>query len=256
MREFRLKGAKAVGVDYLLRAWKSGNKALDYRLLYACIAWLFVDVMFDGLTQNVKIVYWKGLRIQRNCLMEDAELVRLCQNGDMAAFEQLFHKYRERMYGIAYRMMGNQEDAMDLTQEIFLKAYQKIGKYNFKSAFSTWLYRLAVNLCIDELRKLKSVHTLSVAETFPEGAVMQMDGNTPEDHAILKDREKQVWEAINLLKEKERAIIILRDMEGLSYKEIAKVFKCSLGRVKSRLHEARQKLKAILEDKTELLNEL
>ena len=76
--------------------------------------------------------------------------------------------------------------------------------------------------------------------------------DTPEDQAMLNDRERQVWEALDSLKEKERAIIILKDMEGLSYKEIAEVFKCSLGRVKSRLHEARQKLKAILETKTEI----
>ena len=180
--------------------------------------------------------------------MKDADLVRLCQNGDMAAFEQLFYRYQERVYSTAYRMMADQEDAQDLTQEIFLKAYQRISKFNFRAAFSTWLYRLAINLCIDELRKRKKS-----ADTMPlEEAVSQADTNTPEDHVISRDREKQVWDAINSLKEKERAIIILRDIEGLSYKEIAEVFKCSLGRVKSRLHEARQKLKAILETETEL----
>jgi RNA polymerase sigma-70 factor (ECF subfamily) len=139
-----------------------------------------------------------------------------------------------------------------LTQEIFLKAYQRISKFNFRAAFSTWLYRLAVNLCIDELRKRKRV-----ANTVPlEEAVLQVDANTPEDHAISSDREKQVWDAINSLKDKERAIIILRDIEGLSYKEIAEVFKCSLGRVKSRLHEARHKLKAVLETETELWADL
>lgn len=184
--------------------------------------------------------------------MEDADLVRLCQNGDMAAFEQLFHKYQERVYGTALRMMSNKEDALDLTQEIFLKAYQNIHKFKSTSAFSTWLYRLSVNLCIDELRKRKRL-----ANTVPlEEAVSQADANTPEDYAISKDRERQVWEALNSLKEKERAIIILRDMEGLSYKEIAEVFKCSLGRVKSRLHEARQSLKAILETETDLWADL
>ena len=180
--------------------------------------------------------------------MEDADLVRLCQNGDMAAFEQLFYKYQERVYSTALRMMDNKEDALDLTQEIFLRVYQNMHKFKFTSAFSTWLYRLAVNLCIDELRKRKRF-----ANTTPlEEAVSQADVNTPEDHAISKDREKQVWEALNSLKEKERTIIILRDIEGLSYKEIAEVLKCSLGRVKSRLHEARQKLRAILETETDL----
>jgi RNA polymerase sigma-70 factor (ECF subfamily) len=184
--------------------------------------------------------------------MEDADLVRLCQEGDVAAFEQLFHKHQEKVYGIAYRMMNNQDDAMDLSQEIFLKAYQKIGKFKFTSAFSTWLYRLAVNSCIDELRKRKR----SVDPVPLEVAVQQSDESTPENDAILRDDERQIWKAINSLKEKERAIIILRDIEGLSYKEIAEVFKCSLGRVKSRIHEARQKLKAILEEQPELLADL
>ncbi len=183
--------------------------------------------------------------------MEDAELVRLCQDGDMAAFEQLFHKYQERVYSTALRMMSNQDDAMDLTQDIFLKAYQNIGKFRFTSAFSTWLYRLAVNFCIDELRKRKKTGNPAPLEE----ALLQSDGNTPEDNVISSDTERQVWKAINSLKEKDRAIIVLRDIEGLSYKEIAEVLKCSLGRVKSRIHEARQKLKIILEKETELLGE-
>ena len=184
--------------------------------------------------------------------MEDADLIRLCQGGDMEAFEQLFYRHQNRVYGIALRMMNNEEDALDVTQEIFLKAYQKISKFNFKSAFSTWLYKLAMNSCIDALRKRKTAKTTPITDSSLKDAIIQVDVNTPEDHAILNDRERQVWEALDSLKEKERAIIILKDMEGLSYKEIAEVFKCSLGRVKSRLHEARQKLKAILETKTEI----
>ncbi len=183
--------------------------------------------------------------------MEDAELVRLCQDGDMAAFEKLFYKYQERVYSTALRMMSNQDDAMDLTQDIFLKAYQNIGKFRLTSAFSTWLYRLAVNLCIDELRKRKKAGNPAPLEE----ALSESDGDTPEDNVISSDTERQVWKAINSLKERDRAIIVLRDIEGLSYKEIADVFKCSLGRVKSRIHEARQKLKVILEKETELLGE-
>lgn len=175
--------------------------------------------------------------------MEDAELVRLCQGGDMTAFEQLFHRHQDRVYSVASRMMNNPEDALDMTQEIFLRAYQKINKFNFSAAFSTWLYRLATNLCIDELRR----HKRTANTTTLEEAISQSDGNTPEEDAISKDRERRLWQAINSLKEKERAIIILRDIEDLSYKEIAEVFGCSLGRVKSRIHEARQNLKNILE---------
>lgn len=180
--------------------------------------------------------------------MEDVDLVKLCQDGDMVAFEQLFQRHQDRIYSVAIRMMNNPEDALDITQEIFLRAYQKIGKFKFTSAFSTWLYKLATNLCIDELRKRKRS-----TDTVPlEEAVSKADINTPEDNAILKDRESQIWKAINSLKDKERAIIVLRDIEGLSYKEISEVFGCSLGRVKSRIHEARQKLKNLLETETDL----
>ncbi len=180
--------------------------------------------------------------------MEDTELVRLCQDGDMVAFEQLFHRHQERVHSVASRMMNNPEDALDMTQEIFLRAYQKIGKFRFTSAFSTWLYKLATNLCIDELRKRKRT-----PNTAPlEEAISKADGNTPEEDAILSDRQSQVWQAIDSMKENERAAIVLRDIEGLSYKEIAEVFGCSLGRVKSRIHEARQKLKTILETETDL----
>jgi len=189
--------------------------------------------------------------------MDDTGLVRLCQNGDMTAFEQLFRRHQDRIYGIAYRMMNNREDAFDLTQEIFIRVYQKIGDFNFKSAFSTWLYRLALNLCTDELRKQKSrrkreISTTELGSLAEVSAIMQVDENTPEDYVISKEHEKQIWDAINSLKDKDRAVIILRDVEGLSYEEISEILKCSLGRVKSRLHEARQKLKAILETNTDL----
>lgn len=175
--------------------------------------------------------------------MEDTELVRLCQKGDMDAFEKLFSKHQKQVYNISFRMLGNREDALDLTQEIFVRAYQKINKYNYKSSFSTWLYRIATNLCIDELRKRKN----NINPIPLDDALYMADSNTPEDIAIMNDRKKQVWDALDSLKEKERAIIILKDIEGLSYNEIAEVFDCSLGRVKSRIHEARQKLKTVLE---------
>ncbi len=183
--------------------------------------------------------------------MEDDELIKLCQNGDKTAFEMLFRKYNKLVYGIAYRMTNNKEDALDLTQDIFLNVYQNIHKFKFKSTFSTWLYRISVNMCIDELRKWKKYNNVSDTE-FPHQ--IQADERTPEDYAISKERERLVKEAISSLNEKDRAIIVLRDMEGLSYNEIADVLKCSLGRVKSRIHEARKKLKMFLEKKEKILS--
>jgi RNA polymerase sigma-70 factor, ECF subfamily len=175
--------------------------------------------------------------------MEDVELVGLCQKGDVDAFDKLFYKYRDKIYRTAYRMINNQEDALDLTQEIFLKAYRNIGKYNFKSEFSTWLYRLAINLCIDELRKRKNSNEV-LMDTIPENLRYS---DTPEDIILSEEQESLIWKALNLLKEKDRVVIILREMEGLSYEEIANTLKCSMGRVKSRIHESREKFRKALE---------
>lgn len=183
--------------------------------------------------------------------MEDDELIKLCQDGDKTAFEMLFRKYNKLVYGIAYRMTNNKEDALDLTQDIFLNIYQNINKFKFKSTFSTWLYRISVNMCIDELRRRKKYNNASETESQNQ---IEIDERTPEDYAISNERERLIKEAINSLNEKDRAIIVLRDIEGLSYNEIADVLKCSLGRVKSRIHEARKKLKVFLEKKDIILS--
>ena len=175
--------------------------------------------------------------------MEDIELVGLCQKGDTDAFDRLFYKYRDKIYRTAFRMINNQEDALDLTQEIFLKAYKNISKYNFKSEFSTWLYRLAINLCIDELRKRKNSNEV-LMDSIPENLIYS---DTPEDIILSEEQESLIWKALDLLKEKERVVIVLREMEGLSYEEIANTLKCSMGRVKSRIHESREKFKKALE---------
>lgn len=183
--------------------------------------------------------------------MEDSELVGLCQKGDTDAFDRLFYKYRDKIYRTAYRMINNQEDALDLTQEIFLKAYKNINKYNFKSEFSTWLYRLAINVCIDELRKRKNSNEI-LTDAIPEDRIYS---DTPEDIILSEEQQSLIWKALNLMKEKERVVIILREMEGLSYEEIANTLDCSIGRVKSRIHESREKFKKALEKVSNSRNE-
>lgn len=175
--------------------------------------------------------------------MEDTELVGLCQKGDIDAFDRLFYKYRDKIYRTTFRMINNQEDALDLTQEIFLKAYKNINKYNFKSQFSTWLYKLAINVCIDELRKRKKSNEVLTDATLDD----RKSGNTPEDIVLSEEQESLIWKALDSLREKERSVIVLREMEGLSYEEIAKILKCSMGRVKSRIHESREKMRKALE---------
>lgn len=177
---------------------------------------------------------------------DEREIVKRCQSGDAHAFEQLFYKYQEKVYNIAYRMMGNRQDAEDVTQEVFFRVYQKLASFKFKSAFSTWLYRITANLCLDEIRRKKR----SIEEVFSQDELYSFCSNfNPEDKVIADEEQALLWEAINSLKTEYRIIIILRDIEGLSYKELKQVLKCSMGRVKSRLHNARRELKTILKDK-------
>lgn len=205
-----------------------------------------------------------GLRGKNDMRSEESELVQLLKHGEEGAFEQIFHKYQEQVYNITYRMMGNPQEAEDMTQEAFLRVFQKIRQFKGKSAFSTWLYRLTVNLCQDRLRKLhkRKFHLAENLETLEENLrtnksnILAVDEPTLEDKIILEDRRTAVQGIINALPANYRTIIILREIEGLSYKEIATVLDCSLGRVKSLLHDARQELKRRVEAKSYLFKEV
>lgn len=183
---------------------------------------------------------------------EEAVLIERVKQGDEKAFEQIFYRYQEKVYNVAYRMTGNRETAEDMTQEVFLRLFQKIRKFKGKSSFSTWLYRLTVNLCLDHLRK-RDAHPAESLDDIEEEALVY--GKTPEDDLILKERREAVQRIINSLPDRLRAIIILREMEGLSYKELAEAMNCSMGRVKSLLYEARMELKRRIERNKHLFKE-
>ncbi|MFQ6040069.1 MAG: RNA polymerase sigma factor [Candidatus Poribacteria bacterium] len=173
---------------------------------------------------------------------EERVLIQRCQQGDRDAYEQLFLRYKDAVYNVAYGMLSNTEDAQDMTQEVFLRVFEKISQFRFKSSFSTWLYRIAVNICLDERRKRQKRHA-NAAELTERYKRMRPSVNTPEDELLKKERQSQLQQAFANLKEAHRTILVLREMEGLSYDELAKVLKCSTGRVKSRLHEARMELR-------------
>ncbi|HIE28816.1 TPA: sigma-70 family RNA polymerase sigma factor [Candidatus Poribacteria bacterium] len=178
---------------------------------------------------------------------DEREIIKRCQSGDEYAFEQLFYRYQETVYNVAYRMMGNRQDAEDITQEVFSRVYQKLSSLKETSAFSTWLYRITSNLCVDEINKRKK-QAIEFGFTQENLDTFRSDF-TPEDKVIADEEQALLWEAINSLKAEHRIIIILRDIEGLSYKELKRELKCSMGRVKSRLHDARRKLRTILKEK-------
>jgi RNA polymerase sigma-70 factor (ECF subfamily) len=174
--------------------------------------------------------------------------IQRAKNGDLYAFEALIKESESLVYAIAYRMLANPEDAKDISQEVFIKAYKNIHKFDEKSTFSTWIYRIAVNTCIDELRKRKQKQTVSIEEEqqtqdgfVPKQFVSQEP--SPEDAYLILERNREVMRAIHALSEEHKTIITLRDLNGLSYTEISEITNLSLGTVKSRLARARTQLK-------------
>lgn len=184
----------------------------------------------------------------------DNELVTRCQRGDQRAFQQLVERYQKRAFGIAVGMLRNSDDAMDAAQEAFVKVFRNIAGFKGDSSFYTWLYRIVVNVCIDHCRKHGKMKPVEYDETFrrrdeAEG-VLPLTGNTKSMHpgAAFDQQElgAALQAAIDGLSENHRAIILLREVEGLSYEEIAEAMDCHLGTVMSRLHHARKNLQKAL----------
>lgn len=175
---------------------------------------------------------------------QDLELVSRSQKGDTTAFEALFNTYQSDVYRTAYGMMGNVEDAKDMTQEAFVRAYKNIRKFKKQASFRTWITRITTNLCLDELRKRKRRGTESIEEN-PVAEYQMASSATALDGLIDEEQRALLQKMLDVLPEKYRTLIVLRDVQGLSYAEISDILGCSLGRVKSRLHEARQELRGL-----------
>lgn len=180
--------------------------------------------------------------------------------GEIAAFEQLIEAYQRKIFNIALRMVGNYDDAGDLAQEVLIRIYKSIRSFKEQSSFSTWVYRITTNVCLDEIRKRKNRKVISLDEEIQveDGEMKrQVESNepSPEDTAEKSELQKLVGDAINDLPEDHRSVIILRDIQGFSYEEIAQMLQCPEGTIKSRINRARQALKNILQNKRELFIE-
>ncbi|MCL5966700.1 MAG: sigma-70 family RNA polymerase sigma factor [Deltaproteobacteria bacterium] len=180
----------------------------------------------------------------------DEELIRAAQEGDEEAFRALMERYKRRAFAVAVGIVGDPDDAMDVVQEAFVKLFYKLKEFRFGSNFYTWFYRLLVNQAIDRWRKSSRSQTVSLDEKWlteedspPEAAVYP---RTPEDLVGNRELAEGLKRAIAALPEYHRAVILLREVEGLAYEEIAEVLGCTLGTVMSRLHYARAKLKGAL----------
>ena len=175
------------------------------------------------------------------------ELLARSKVGDVAAFTTLVRRYEERVYNLAYRMTGNPSDAADVAQEAFLAAYEGLGKFRGDAAFYTWLYRIAVNKALmhRRTRDMRPEFAASSDEASPlDAAGDPADG--PEERALSNERSAAVQTAISRLPEDYRSIVVLRDIEGFEYEEIADILNIALGTVKSRLHRGRLLLRDTL----------
>ncbi|MFQ5867285.1 MAG: RNA polymerase sigma factor [bacterium] len=179
---------------------------------------------------------------------EDFELLAKVKKGDQQAFELLVRKYKMTVFNTIYSIMGNPQEADDIAQEVFLKVYTKAGSFKGESSFSTWLYRITINRCLDKLRNRKN-RIISYETEFNQEEKLKLkdvlvskEGDITEE-LRKKELEDIVQKAMNSLPEKDRIILTLKEIDRLSYKEISQVMKISLTKVKIWLFRARQKLK-------------
>jgi RNA polymerase sigma-70 factor, ECF subfamily len=183
---------------------------------------------------------------------DDRALVRAAQKGDMRAFEELVARHRDKIYARAYSMMRNEEEAIDLSQEAWVKGWQRLVQFQGDSSFGTWMTRIVINLCLDQLRKHKRQRTESIEEMNEEsgGVERQMPVITLNPTAGLERGElrQRIDRALGQLSYEHRTVLVLHEFEELEYKEIAKVMACSIGTVMSRLFYARRKMAALLAD--------
>lgn len=180
--------------------------------------------------------------------LADDRLLERSKAGDVEAFAQLISQYEKKVYTIAYRFMGNHEDASDLAQEAMLKAYRSIKKFRGDASFKTWLYHITANVCRDELRRRSKRRETSLDEPlfFENDEVPKQTAdwtNVPERVYENKELQGYLHGLIKALTPEYRMVIVMREIQGLSYEEIARQLDCSLGTVKSRLSRARKALK-------------
>ncbi|KKM10599.1 hypothetical protein SY88_13115 [Clostridiales bacterium PH28_bin88] len=180
--------------------------------------------------------------------METSEinLVISAQQGDQEAFAQLVRLYKKPVYSLAFRMLHNAEDAQDLAQETFLRVYRSLGRFRPGEKFSTWVYRIATNLCIDALRKRRDPANCPSSLMDLEGVLADGPADlreTPEDAYLAGELRRSIHKAIDALPDKYRAVVILRHIHELSYEEIASVMNLPVNTIRTHLHRARERLR-------------
>lgn len=178
---------------------------------------------------------------------KEKQMISRARKGELTAFEELVKEYEQRVFALAYRYCGNEQDAQDVVQEVFLRVYRSLKGFRGESGFSTWIYRITSNICVDHIRAEKGAHNISLEteegeQPIPD-AVSLHQPEAAAENAILREALK---EALALLSAEHRQILLLREIIGLSYVEISKMLRLEEGTVKSRLARARKQMREIL----------
>ena len=187
--------------------------------------------------------------------VSELDLVRRCQAGDTDAFDQLVTRYRTRVFAMIYNMVHNEQDAWDLAQDAFVKAWKSIGRFKGKSSFYTWIYRIVMNVTIDWLRKREVKASdaefddaIQLKEVDPASKTVPKADPLPHQRLERHEIRERIDKAIAQLSPEHRAVILMKEIEGMQYHEIAEALGCSIGTVMSRLFYARKKLQNSLRD--------
>ncbi len=186
---------------------------------------------------------------------DDDRLVDLAIDGDQRAFEILMEKHESKMYAVALRMCKNREDAQDCLQDAMLRIYKALPTFKGQSSFSTWAYRITMNTCLDDLRRKKVRQASSLDQMLEVGWAPVDENNTAERHLENSELKRNLSRAIQTLPEEMRAAVVLRDVQGFSYEEIANMLSTNVGTVKSRISRGREKLREILSRNQELFGD-
>jgi RNA polymerase sigma-70 factor, ECF subfamily len=190
--------------------------------------------------------------------VDDRELVVLAQGGDREAFRTLFERYHRRAYGLAFGVVRQADDALDIVQDAFIKAHKHLDKFEGSSGFYTWLYRIVMNLAIDHLRKLRRARPVELDEARLEepagldgGLLPMVLGGQPGRALLDKEIRARIDAALAELSDNHRAVLVMRELEGMTYEEMAEAMRCSKGTIMSRLFHARKNMQRRLADLVE-----
>ena len=194
---------------------------------------------------------------------DDQQLVKAAQAGDRRAFQALYQRYERKVFAVAFGFLRNQEDALDVLQEAFIKVHRYLPNFEGQSSFYTWLYRIVANLCIDHLRRSGRKRDVEFDDRLRHDGQNESSANLGsltalgDPSAAVKNKEilAAVQDSLGKLSDKHRAVIVMRELQGMSYEEMAQAMKCSKGTIMSRLFHARRNMQKLLRERLEHLPE-